>query len=140
MNRSKLKNFVLVFANLLALPLASANNCPDFTGTYSCPEYTGHPAYTLEINQSDEPDGTTVYNYYYSYLHDWRKITGSDEGTVMSIGNWVAQCGNDNGSKFIVYYPIDADPFLDGTFNYINENGDYQADYRGIPQIVCTRN
>ena len=53
------------FAMLLISPLWAYNNCPELTGTYSCPKIGGQGDYALNIRQKTESGITS-----YTLTHD----------------------------------------------------------------------
>ncbi len=128
----------LVVGFFAGAPLAMANSCPTLTGAYACPAYGPQPAYTLIVKQKDNTEDQTLYKHYYSFFGEWLPTLISDAGAY-NPGGWIGKCTSYLGNPSFVYYPAAGDPVTQGTYNFINADGDYQADYNGSPALICTK-
>jgi hypothetical protein len=144
------KGFILAVSFVLGCagstePLAedsaalSGAPCPDLAGSYHCTSFYNQPPYDLTITQTHNNENTATYLFNYSFVGpQQRPWTASPEGTVQH-GDFIAQCTGYEGTSAFLIYPKDGDPTTQGTYNFINETGDFQADYGGKPAIICTR-
>lgn len=109
--------------------------CPDLSGSYECPAWQGQPAYALRVTNRARRNGV-LYRFFYSFLGpEPIAFLANREGVVQN--GFVSQCTRYNQQRALVFYPEGGDPATEGTYNFINADGDYQADFGGATQIVC---
>ena len=117
---------VLAFATLWAGAPTAGLACPDLSGTYHCPQRGNQTPMTLVVSNSRSNDGTTRYRFRYIRESETTlEVLASTRGVADKDGK-VAHC---NAREMV----------SDGTSNFINAGGDFEATFAGRTQIVCRR-
>ncbi|HLX18049.1 MAG TPA: hypothetical protein VKS24_22905 [Bradyrhizobium sp.] len=114
-------------------PLAFA--CPNLSGTFLCPGWQTQPPQKLLVTTIFKPDGSATYQFKYVKESGEASDGGGDasfqgikdsKGTVRTCTRYemINKGPNDKGQ---------------GTANFINAEGNFEAGYGGKTQIICIR-
>jgi hypothetical protein len=100
--------------------------CPELAGSYECPAVGNQASMKLIITNSHYPNGSTIYTFKYirSRESTWVRVA-SRAGIKMKDG--------------VHNSCTDQEYIINGTRNFINADGDYQATANGKTQMICVR-
>lgn len=121
--------------------ILSETGCPSLAGVYDCPARGDTPAIVLTLTESYAGTIATyryVYDYVPSEVDDVEMtVTASQSGETED--GFVGTCVTYAGGPSMNFGPDDKDLATERTYNFVNGDGNLQADTGGETQIVCTR-
>ncbi len=134
-----MKTIVLISVLLLS---NLALSCPDLTGSFKCPAWNENTHFNLEIKQTTDSLGVTVYEFKKEYL--------DDNGKSLNATDTIAGYPNTNGilpppvptyidKEGLFGRCINNTLVVDDTVNRIDDSGDLVAEVNNVSEQLCQR-
>jgi hypothetical protein len=121
-------------ALILIAPNAPAGACPDLSGTFLCPGWQTQPAQRMIVTTILKPDGSATYEF--KYLKDGRETSSESHASAKGMRSPDGHFVSCTAAEMVSKAPNAAGR---GTINFINDEGNYEADNSGRTQIICIR-
>jgi hypothetical protein len=121
---------------LVLVPLSSAwaAVCPDLNGTFECPGRGDQMPMTMVV--TTKPGASDTVTYTFTYIRAGEETSLQVQASPQGIK---AADGKINSCSGASYFRKGATEQGEGTRNFINAAGNFEAVNSGRTQIVCTR-
>jgi hypothetical protein len=124
----------LALLMVVAGPCSGAMACPDLGGTFVCPGWQNQSPQTMIVTTTQRPDGAAVYRF--RYVRDGKETTSETTASAQGIQSADGRFAFCTANAMISRARTETG---EGTENFINADGNYQATNSGVTQIVCVR-
>jgi hypothetical protein len=123
--------FIVFFFASETLALA----CPNLSGTFLCPGWQTQPPQKLLVTTVFKPDGSATYQF--KYIKESGEVTdGGGDASTQGMKDSKGTVRTCTRTEMINKGPNDTSQ---GTTNFINAAGNFEAGYGGKTQIICIR-